>query len=144
MAIMQSWCNLMGICARSLTKEETLLLEAELFISVIQEIKSIFKDMHKVIFDLMKYTIEMENAMIESNFLRLIIQDILYSEEYDLKGIAYYINIPEEVVQEIIMGLNTNPSATLLQRLIELHCSVRKDLYQSIFKKITLHKSAAA
>lgn len=144
MSTVQSWSYLMGVPPQRLSKNEFLLLEAEIFIRVIQEIKELFREKHKVFFNLMKYTIEMENTMIESNFVRLIIQDILFSEEYDLKGIAYYTNIPEEVVQEIIMGLNTNPSATLLQRLIELHRLVRRDLYQTIFKKITVDTLAAA
>jgi hypothetical protein len=144
MSTVQTWSYLMGVPPQRLTKNEFLLLEAELFIRVVQEIKKIFREKHKVFFNLMKYTIEMENTMIESNFVRLIIQDILCSEEYDLKGIAYYTNIPEEVVQEILMGLNTNPSAAILQRLIELHRLVRRDLYQTIFKKITVDTLAAA
>jgi len=144
MATTQSWSYLIGISSHTLTREEFLILEAEIFIRVIQEIKKTFKEMHKDFFNLMRYSIEMENTMIESNFLRLIIQDILVSEEYDLKGIAYYTHIPEEVVQEILIGLNTNPSATLLQRLIELHRLVRRDLYQTIIRKIILGQLEAA
>ena len=144
MTTLQSWCYLLGITIKNLTKDELLLVEAEVFIRVTQEIKTIFREKHKSFFALMHYTMEMEEMMIESNFLRLIIQDIIASEEYDMKGIAYYTHIPEEVVNEIMIGLNTNPSAAILQRLINLHCSVRKDLYQSIYKKIALNKLEAA
>lgn len=144
MTTLQSWCYLIGITAKQLSKDELLLVEAEIFIRIVQEVKEVFRENYKTFFGLMNYTVEMEDIMIESNFLRLIIQDILTSEEYDIKGIAYYTHIPEEVVNEIVIGLNTNPSAAILQRIINLHCSVRKDLYQSIYKKIALDKLEAA
>ena len=82
--------------------------------------------------------------MLEANFVRLIIKDILATEEYNLKGIAYYTDTHEDVVQEVIDGRNTNPSATLLRRSIDLHRLVRRDLYHSIVKKIATEYLAVA
>ena len=75
--------------------------------------------------------------MLEAKFIRLIIQTILSTDEYTLEGIANYTNTHEEVVHEIFCGQNPNPSAIFLRKLIELHRTVRRDLYQEITKKIT-------
>jgi len=47
-----------------------------------------------------KINIEKEKSMIESNFIRCIINDILSTEEYTLPGIAYYTDTPEEIIIE--------------------------------------------
>ena len=43
---------------------------------------------------------------------------------------------PPDIIQELVCGLNTKPSATCLRKVIELHRGVRKDLYQVIGNKI--------
>ena len=87
-------------------------------------------------FYLMRFTEEMENSMLETNLARLITKDILSTEEYDLAGIARYANTFEDVIHEVLDGRNERPSATLLCRIIELHRSVRRELYSSIIKKV--------
>jgi len=74
--------------------------------------------------------------MLESELVRCIINDILSTEEYSLTGIAFYTRKPEDVIFEIASGNNTDPSASLLRKIIELHRSVRPSLYQQIIKKI--------
>ena len=86
----------------------------------------------------MKFSIDRENSMLETNFMRFIIEDILSTEEYTLQGIAYHLDIHEDVILEIIAGRNNSPSATLQRKFIELHRSVRLDLYQEIIKKIAM------
>jgi hypothetical protein len=79
----------------------------------------------------------MENGVMEDSLVRCVINDILSTEEYTLAGIACYTQTPEEVIYEVAMGQNTSPSALLLRKIIELHRSVRSDLYRAIMKKIT-------
>ena len=43
---------------------------------------------------------------------------------------------PEEVVYEVVIGSNLRPSAIFLQRVIDLHREVKRDLYILIRKKI--------
>lgn len=129
---------------KKLSKNECFLLEASLLTYICRELKEIFKEKHKTYFCLAKFTKEMEDIMLEANFVRLIIQDILSSGEYNLEGIAHYIDTHEDVVQEIMIGNNTNPSAQLLQRIIELHKSIRRELYLTIIKKMTEENLAAA
>ena len=131
-------CHLMEINLDHLTKEEGILLEAELFSVICKEWKEIFREQHRNYFYLMNWTIEKEETMLEANFLRLVIKDILSTEEYTLSGVAHYTDTHEDVLCDIIDGRNTNPSATLLWRIIDLHRSVRRDIYKMIMKKIAI------
>ena len=144
MSAIEPLCRLIGINPSKLTKEENLLLELELFACIHEELMEIFKEQHRDFFRLMKFTEEKENAMLETKFVHLIIQDILSTGEYTLEGIAHYADAHEEVIQEIYTGLNLNPSATLLRKIIELHRTVRRDLYHQITKKIALQHLAVA
>jgi hypothetical protein len=136
-------CQIIGIDPHKLSNEENLIVEVELFTRVCEELKYIFKVQYKSYFRLIKCDAEMENAIMEAKFVRCVINDILSTEEYTLPGIACYTQTPEEVVYEVATGLNTSPSATLLRRIIELHRSIRQDLYHEIIKKITTEYLAA-
>lgn len=144
MSAMEPLCHLMGINFRKLSKEEYLLLEVEIFICICEGLKEFFREQHKSYFHLMKFNLEKENAMLESNLVRLITNDVLSTEEYNLSGIAHYSDTPEDVIQEVIDGRNVRPSATFLWRIIELHRSVRRDIYDAIIKKIVNHYMAVA
>jgi hypothetical protein len=87
-------------------------------------------------FKLMKFETKMECVMLEENFIRFVVNDILSTEDYSLTGIANYTNIPSDVIFEIAIGRNTNPSYFFVRKIMELHRSVRFDLYKEIIKKI--------
>lgn len=95
-------------------------------------------------FKLIKLNKNMESVMIEANFVRFVINDILASEEYTLGGIAFYTRTPEEVLYDVATGINTNPSLSLSRRIIELHRSVKPGLYQSLMNKLVKPSSEAA
>lgn len=65
-----------------------------------------------------------------------VIRDILSTEEYSLSGIASHTHIPEEVLSDIVSGMNPNPTFELSRKLFELHMTVRRDLYDKIVRKI--------
>ncbi|HLB42514.1 MAG TPA: hypothetical protein VJN02_06650 [Gammaproteobacteria bacterium] len=50
----------------------------------------------------------------------------LIAGSYTLPG-ARYIDMPEELVREVQMGINAYPSAFLLRRVIELDRCERRD-----------------
>ena len=77
MSAMEPLCHLIGINPKKFSKEELSLLEADLFIRICDEIKEVFKQQYKDFFYLMKFTITKENEMIEKNFIRIILNDIL-------------------------------------------------------------------
>jgi hypothetical protein len=128
--------NLIGINPSKLSKEENIILEIELISRICEELKEFFRQQHREYFNLMKFNMEMENSMLESKLLRYIIQDILSTNEYNIEGIAHYTNSHKDVLDEIYAELNQQPSATLLLRIIQLHRTVRQELYQKITKKI--------
>jgi len=67
---------------------------------------------------------------------QLIIQDILETEEYTLQGISFYTDIPVDVINELASGINIYPSFILFRKILELHKSVRRDIYDAIRQKI--------
>jgi hypothetical protein len=121
-----------------------LFFVSNLFTRICVELKEFFREQYKNYYRLMKFTIEKENLMLEGNFIQLIIRDILSTEEYTIYGIANYIDTHEDIVKEMAAGLNTSPSAVLFRKIIELHQSVRCELYNCIIKKITDQYSKVA
>ena len=143
MAAMEPLYRLINIEVSVLSKEEKIFLEAALFAHVCEELKEIFREQHKDFFRLMKFTEDMEDTMLEAYFVRLIIRDILSTEEYTLSGIALYTDTHEDIIEEFFSGQNTSPSALFLRRLIELHRTIRRTFYLAIMKKITSEYSPA-
>jgi len=119
-----------------LSKEKIYLIELELFIRVYMELTQIFRSYYREYFSIMKFSTNMEQEMIDDNFLKLILNDLLLSEAYSLEGIAYHIQEPEDVVYEVASGHNTNPSFKLSRKIIELHRSFRPDLYKKIIDNL--------
>jgi hypothetical protein len=130
-------CQLVGINPRQLSREQNILLEAELFTRVCDELREIYRVNNKDFFRTMKFTTEKEDAMLEANLIQCVINDILISEEYSLEGIACYTQIPEDVIYDIAAGCNITPSLPLSRKIIELHRTVRPNLYREILQKIT-------
>jgi hypothetical protein len=130
-------CRVMGVSPNKLSREENFLLEMDIFMRVCRELKEVFKSNYKNYFCLMKLNAETEDAMLEAGLMRYIITDILLTEEYSLNGIAYYTQTPEDIICDVVTGRNTAPSLPLSRKIIELHRSVRPNLYREIIKKIT-------
>src|SRR5438445_1908762 len=126
------------------SKKEHLFLEAYFLRRVCEEVKQIFSKQLKEYFYLMNYNIEMESVMLDASFLRLVINDILSTEEYTLEGIASYTATHADIIHEVISGRNSTPSAILLQRTLDLHRTVRSDLYREIVKKIASEYSVVS
>ncbi|HSW94069.1 MAG TPA: hypothetical protein VLJ15_06940 [Gammaproteobacteria bacterium] len=136
MSAMEPLCRLASIDPTKFTREEKFIIEMELFTRICEVLGEEFKTGYQNYFRLLKCDAEMENAVMEANFLRCLINDILSTEEYTLSGIARYTQTPEDVVYELATGLNTNPSAIFLRKIIELHRFVRRELYSMIIEKI--------
>lgn len=137
MSAIQELCCLYGVDPKQFSKEENILLEANLFTRICEELKEIYREQNKDFFRLIKFTKEMEDEMLEANFIRHVINDILATDEYTLDGIAYYSGSSEDVIHEVATGLNTSPSLSLARKIIELHRTIRPDLYRTILSKIT-------
>ncbi|HEX4044574.1 MAG TPA: hypothetical protein VHZ76_02790 [Gammaproteobacteria bacterium] len=135
-------CQVLGIDTQGFSKNEMAILEAELFAQLCEKLKKVIKKRHKDYFHLLKFDIKKENAVIEANFIRCVINDILSTEEYTLAGIAYHTDTPEDVIYELAMGRNTAPTLFLSTKIIALHRSVRPSLYYAVMNKVAKEYSA--
>ena len=129
-------CHLAGLNPAKLSKEENLIIEVELFTRIYEALREECIAKHKNYLPIIRFNTVTENEIMEAKVARDVVNDILSTEEYTLSGIACYTQTPEDVVYEVALGLNTNPSATFLRKIIELHRSIRRDLYSEIIKKI--------
>lgn len=130
-------CNLLGIPSKNLTTQENLILEAVLFTRICDELKEIFRAKNKNYFSLINISMNKENTMLEAKFLSFLINDILMTEEYSIEGIAYHTQIPEDAICDIVSGKNVSPSLQVSRKILDLHRKVRPDLYKEVVKKIT-------
>lgn len=138
MTATESFCQFLGVNPQTFSLSENIILEAELFDRVCDYLKEVYREQYKDYFRLMKFTTKMENTMLDENYIRFAINDILATEEYSVQGIAYHTRIPEEVICDVISGVNTQPSLPLSRQIIHLHRSVKPDLYREIMKKMLL------
>jgi hypothetical protein len=137
MSISESMFGLIGINPRKfLSSIEILILEAELITRIHDELREFFREKYKDYFQLMKFSIKMENRMLNKNLISNLVKDILISQQYTSEGIAYYANTFEEVINDIASGINIDPSFPLGHRIIELHRTVRPNLYRELMRKI--------
>jgi hypothetical protein len=137
MAATEPLCQIAGIRANTLSREENYIIEVELFVRVCEELKGIIKSLNKDYYRLMKLSTDMENVMLDESLIRHVINDILVTEEYSLEGIACYTQTTEDVICDVLAGKNPAPSLPLSRKIIELHRTVRPNLYREIMKKIT-------
>jgi len=131
-------CQIIGINPQKFSKEENILLEAELFTRLCEELEKFYKEKFKKYLRLIKIDGNKESAMREDNLVYCVVNDILSTKEYTLTGIACYTEIPEDVIYDASLGSNKAPSALLLRRIIELHRSVRPELYREIIEKMAM------
>lgn len=75
--------------------------------------------------------------MTDRSVINYILLDLIKSEDYTIDGIATYTHIPQEVIYDIAIGNNTNPTLDVSRKIIELHKGVRADLYHRVMEKIT-------
>jgi len=144
MAAVEPIYRLLNIDSKNLSKGEEILLETEIFRLVYEKLLHLFKIHFKPYSRIMKYDKDKEDKMIEENIMRLIINDIVTSEEYNLEGIACYTETPEDIIYEIASGTNTSPSLQLSQKIIALHRSIRSKLYDHIIQQIIHEHMTAA
>lgn len=137
MTAIRSFYQSLNLNFRVLTKEEKIFLEADLFTRIYEELKEIIRRQNWNYFQLTKLNKEKVNTMLETHFIRCIINDILSTEEYNLQGIAYYTGIPEDILYDVAAGFNLHPTLSLARKVIELHRLVRPDLYRGIINKLT-------
>lgn len=74
--------------------------------------------------------------MKEGEVIKKIVNELLTTGEYSIKGIAHYTGFHEDVIYDLASGINSDPTITLANKVIELHFLAKRDLYLSIFQDI--------
>ena len=136
MSCVQPFFLYFGFGNNELSRMEFIFLEAKLFVMIYGELKEMMRKNMKNYFQLMNFSITEEDHMLETNFIRAIINDILLTQEYNVSGVALYTNTPEDVIYDLASGRNSNPTLLISQKIINLHRSVRPILYEDIMNKI--------
>lgn len=101
-----------------LSQAQKLFLEVKFLISIYHEVSEIFHSRYKEYQTLTKCN--QENEMLSVRFIPEMIKDILLTEEYTLAGIANHTNIPEEVLSDIMVGANVDPTFETSRKIFEL------------------------
>jgi hypothetical protein len=136
MAALEPLCLLIGIEPGKLSTNENMILEFEFIYQIYAELKEIFRAYNKEYYRLIQFSYAMENVMLEKDFMNFVIKDILSTGLYTVDGIANYIGKDDEVVNDILVGRNDNPSLNLFRGIIQLHKNVRGDIYKNIMARI--------
>lgn len=120
----------------NLSRGERLFLEIAMIKGIYDELFDLFKSRYLEYQQLVRIKLSGEDKMTNIKVIQEIIKDILFTKEYSLAGIATYIRMPEDVLEDIVAGMNNNPTFELSLKIFELHMQVRKDLYSEIFQKV--------
>lgn len=132
---MEQLFEYVGINISLLSAEERAYLEVDIFMRLCEEVKKYFMEEFKGYFGLTDH-ISKETSILDIRFIHFMLNQILKTEEYSLNEIAYYTYTPIEIIYEIIMGKNERPPGIFIVKLMELHSTVKHDLYRMIRNKI--------
>lgn len=119
--------NLLGFKTKNTTKKEILILEIIIHFYIFQNLYNFFNEELK--------EIDMEGRMFDGEIIRRLANDLISSDDYSLAGLAKYTGYPEEVIYELIVGLNHNPTIGLANKIIELHVMSRREQYMAFLKE---------
>ena len=144
MTAIQTYLDFYGINVKSLNRVETFFVENILFDEISNRLIQFIKNSYQIYMRLIHVSADKENAMIEGEFIRFIITDIINSGDYTLEGIAHYTDVPEEIIYELAVGKNFNPSLLLTKKLLALHRSIKPDFYRELLGKLAENYEQAA
>lgn len=117
-------------------KSEWLFLDAVLFSAVCDALLRELINEQISGLNAVSINIKEEKQMLDNKLMQKLINEILISGEYTIRGISFYTGIPEEIIDDIYIGLNTYPSGYFMRKIIEIHKSIYYEFYRSLIKKI--------
>lgn len=127
MAATDLMASLFGLDCDKLSKNERTLIEIIMINYVYQELVTYFRAI---------YDNQMEEFMLNGDVIRILVNDLVSSNEYSIQAIASYTGYPEDVIFDLAGGMNLNPTFALSTRIIELHALSRREFYNSLIKRI--------
>lgn len=133
MSSIEYLCKSAGLRPARLSKQENLLLDTYLLCNLVQEFNNTISHTHPI-----NNTTQTNKdfAMTHGNIIHLILQDLLKTNDYTITGVATYSDVPEDVIYDIAIGNNLNPSLDVTRKIVELHRTARSDVYRHVMRKI--------
>lgn len=80
--------------------------------------------------------LSMESYVMDSKILQLLIQGIVESGEYTLEGIAFYTNIPFDVIYDAACGISYHLSVTAWAKVVDLYLQVKPEVAQVLHGRL--------
>ena len=98
----------------------------------------ILSQIHRFLYDLFDRSIltnkknnsSMESYVMDSKILQLLLQGIVETGEYTLEGIAFYTNIPFDVIYDAACGISYHLSVTAWAKVVDLYLQVKPEIAQ--------------
>lgn len=78
----------------------------------------------------------MESYLMDNKILQLLIQGIVDSEQYTLEGIAFYTNIPFDVIYDAACGISNHLSITTWTKIVNLYLQVKPEVAQLLSERL--------
>lgn len=119
--------NVLGLKIKNLTQKELTLIEIYIY-------NYIFKDLYSCFNYELKNSDIKEHGMFDGLVIKKLANDLILNQDYSISGLAQYAGFPEEVIYELVAGINCNPTITLANKIIELHVSARREIYISFLR----------
>ena len=83
-----------------------------------------------------KNNFSMESYVMDSKILQLIIRGIVDTGEYSLEGIAFYTNIPFDVIYDAACGISYHLSVTAWAKVVDLYLQVKPEVAQVLYGRL--------
>ncbi len=77
-----------------------------------------------------------EDDMFNPKIIRLLLLDLMKDDEHTLEGIGYATHIPEDVLNDIVFEINSNPSVSVTAKIIEYYIIVKRHEYTEFIRRI--------
>lgn len=83
-----------------------------------------------------QYNCAMESYAMDSLIIQGIIKGIIETGEYTLEGIAYYTQIPFDVIYDAASGIHNHFSITPWAKIANLYLQVKPEITQLLIEKL--------
>ena len=136
MSAIEPICFQQGVKPSRLSANELKILEAEYFVRICLILEKWMKKNNEV--QDIRSVKGKSGELLDGNFVRCMINDMLSAGFYTVSGLALYTGVPDDVIFDLAGGLNSDPSLRLTRKLIELHRMARPEIYRKLLGKAGL------
>ena len=78
----------------------------------------------------------LESYVMDNKIFQLLVQGIVETEQYTLEGIAFYTNIPFDVIYDAACGITNHLSVTAWSKVVDLYLQVKPDVARVLFDRL--------